>query len=198
MTVHAKTRVLVSSAVALGFYLFSFSAAVAEEEESNDTKIERAMSAAPGNISAEATIMDVERPHLMLLMPSASMLEGVNRDPFAGGPYVMWGDTPLPRTALGPGRFQASRYLPAMDAAYDPREGTTETTYSAGVPMPDVEGYKYAYRPYQWNQDNQRYEELAYNEFDQSKYPYYPYLPTGGKAPDRNDRILAGVRLVPV
>jgi len=95
MTVHAKTRVLVSSAVALGFYLFSFSAAVAEEEESNDTKIERAMSAAPGNISAEATIMDVERPHLMLLMPSASMLEGVNRDPFAGGPYVMWGDTPL-------------------------------------------------------------------------------------------------------
>lgn len=177
MTVHAKARVLVSSAVALGFYLFSFSAAVAEEGESNDTKIERAMSAAPSNISAEATIMDVdgtilregsngwtclpgvglmpgdkhpmcndatwmawmkaagegtpfstdvvgysymlqgdamvnnddpgatdpndggvwvqEGPHLMLLMPSASMLEGVNRDPFAGGPYVMWGDTPL-------------------------------------------------------------------------------------------------------
>jgi len=109
----------------------------------------------------------------------------------------MWGDTPLPRTALGPGRFQASRHLPAMDAAYDPRAGTTETTYSAGVPMPDVEGYKYAYRPYQWNQDNQRYEELAYNEFDQSKYPYYPYMPTGGRAPDKNDRILVGVRLVP-
>ena len=109
----------------------------------------------------------------------------------------MWGDTPLPRTHLGPGRFQASRHLPAMDAAYDPRAGTTETTYSAGVPMPDVEGYKYAYRPYQWNQDNQRYEELAYNEFDQSKYPYYPYMPTGGRAPDKNDRILVGVRLVP-
>ena len=35
-----------------------------------------------------------EGPHLMLLMPP-SMLEGVNRDPFAGGPYVMWGETPL-------------------------------------------------------------------------------------------------------
>ena len=35
-----------------------------------------------------------EGPHLMLLMPQA-MLEAVNRDPYAGGPYVMWGDTPL-------------------------------------------------------------------------------------------------------
>jgi len=35
-----------------------------------------------------------EGPHLMLLMPSG-MLDGVNRDPSAGGPYVMWGDTPL-------------------------------------------------------------------------------------------------------
>ena len=26
----------------------------------------------------------------------------------------MWGDTPLPRTHLGPGRFQASRHLPGM------------------------------------------------------------------------------------
>jgi hypothetical protein len=109
----------------------------------------------------------------------------------------MWGDTPIPRTHLGPGRFQASKHLPAMDAEYDPRAGTTQTTYSAGVPMPDVEGYKYAYRPYQWSEENQRYEELAYNEFDQSKYPYYPYMPTGGRAPDRNDRILVGVRLVP-
>lgn len=35
-----------------------------------------------------------EGPHLMLLLPSG-MLDGVNRDPNAGGPYVMWGDTPL-------------------------------------------------------------------------------------------------------
>ena len=52
----------------------------------------------------------------------------------------MWGDTPLPRTHLGPGRFQASRFLPSMPEAYDPRAGVTETTYSAGLPQPDVEG----------------------------------------------------------
>ena len=108
----------------------------------------------------------------------------------------MWGDTPLSRTQMGPGRFQASRYLPAMPEPYDPRAGVTETTYSAGLPTPDVEGYKYAYRPYEWSQENQAYEELAYNEYDIDKYPYYPYLPTGGQAGGA-ERILAGVRLVP-
>ena len=68
---------------------------------------------------------------------------------------------------------------------------------TSGLPMPDVEGYKYAYRPYEWHPENQRYEELAYNEFDIDKYPYYPYLPTGGRAEDRNSRILVGLRLVP-
>ena len=67
----------------------------------------------------------------------------------------------------------------------------------SGLPMPDVEGYKYAYRPWQWNKDNNAYEELAYDEYDIDKYPYYPYVPTGGRAPDKNERILAGVRLVP-
>ena len=68
---------------------------------------------------------------------------------------------------------------------------------TSGLPMPDVEGYKYAYRPYEWHPENQQYEELAYNEFDIDKYPYYPYLPTGGRAEDRNSRILVGLRLVP-
>lgn len=36
-----------------------------------------------------------EGPHLMLLMPSTSHLAGLPRDPFVGGPYVMWADTPL-------------------------------------------------------------------------------------------------------
>ena len=68
---------------------------------------------------------------------------------------------------------------------------------TSGLPMPDVEGYKYAYRPWQWNQGNNAYEELDYNEYDIDKYPYYPYVPSGGRAPDKNERILAGVRLVP-
>ena len=149
----------------------------AEEQESKQTKIERAMSAAPMDIAKNATIMDVdgtilrkgnndwtclpgiglipgdkhpmcndqvwmkwmhaakhsqpfstdvlgvsymlqgdalvnnndptasdpndggvwvqEGPHLMLLMPNPNMLQGLSRDPFAGGPYVMWDNTPL-------------------------------------------------------------------------------------------------------
>jgi hypothetical protein len=176
MTVFRKARVLGSSVATLAAFLCCASVATAEEGESNETKIARAMSAAPSSISAEATIMDVdgtilregsngwtclpgvglipgdqhpmcndatwmawmkaagegtpfttdvvgysymlqgdamvnndnpaatdpndggvwvqEGPHLMLLLPS-SMLGGVNRDPSAGGPYVMWGDTPL-------------------------------------------------------------------------------------------------------
>ena len=34
-----------------------------------------------------------EGPHMMLIVPRA-MLEGVTDDPHAGGPYVMWKDTP--------------------------------------------------------------------------------------------------------
>lgn len=35
-----------------------------------------------------------EGPHLMLLMPK-SMMGNLKNDPFAGGPYIMWGETPL-------------------------------------------------------------------------------------------------------
>lgn len=36
-----------------------------------------------------------EGPHLMLLLPTSMSLENINHDPFAGGPYVMWGGTPM-------------------------------------------------------------------------------------------------------
>lgn len=36
-----------------------------------------------------------EGPHLMILVPSTALLEGMSRDPYAGGPYVMWDGTPL-------------------------------------------------------------------------------------------------------
>jgi len=36
-----------------------------------------------------------EGPHLMLLVPSTAALAGMSRDPFGGGPYVMWDGTPL-------------------------------------------------------------------------------------------------------
>ena len=110
----------------------------------------------------------------------------------------MWGDTPLSRVELGPGRFQASRYLPGMPEAYDPREGVTETTYSAGLPQPDVEGYKYEYPVYSWggNQDPS-YSYVGHTTADIDEYPYYPYEPTGAPLRSRNDRVLIGQRLIP-
>lgn len=33
-------------------------------------------------------------PHIAVLVPDASMLEGVSVDPNSGGPWVMWRDTP--------------------------------------------------------------------------------------------------------
>ena len=36
-----------------------------------------------------------EGPHIMLLMPTSMSLEHLNHDPHAGGPYVMWGGTPM-------------------------------------------------------------------------------------------------------
>jgi len=34
-----------------------------------------------------------EGPHLMIIVPR-EMLQGITDDPHAGGPYVMWKDTP--------------------------------------------------------------------------------------------------------
>ena len=111
----------------------------------------------------------------------------------------MWGDTPLSRVELGPGRFQASRYLPSMPAGdYDPRAGVTETTYSAGLPQPDVEGYKYEYPVYSWGgTEDPAYSYVGHTTADIDEYPYYPYEPTGSPLRSRNDRVLIGQRLVP-
>lgn len=34
-------------------------------------------------------------PHLMMLFPNRDVVANLPRDPFVGGAYVMWGDTPL-------------------------------------------------------------------------------------------------------
>jgi hypothetical protein len=36
----------------------------------------------------------VEGPHLMILVADKAQLEGMSTDPWNGGPYVMWKDTP--------------------------------------------------------------------------------------------------------
>jgi len=167
--------------IARTFFILSFGVAgascAADDTESNETKIARAVSAAPASISANATVVDVdgsvlregtnewtcipgiplipgddhpmcndatwtrwlaaaaagesfstdvvgysymlqgdalvhnhnpaatepddsghwvqEGPHLMLLMPSDMSLAGMSNDQNAGGPYLMWGETPL-------------------------------------------------------------------------------------------------------
>ena len=39
-------------------------------------------------------------PHIMMLFPNMEMLSNLPRDPFVGGPYVMWGDTPMAHVML--------------------------------------------------------------------------------------------------
>lgn len=39
-------------------------------------------------------------PHIMMLFPNMDMLAELPRDPFVGGPYVMWSETPLAHIML--------------------------------------------------------------------------------------------------
>lgn len=94
--------------------------------------------------------------------------------------------------------YAGPRSLPAFGAS----TATTSSTASpaGSLAMPDVDGYKYAYIPWQWSPENSRYEQLAFNVWDQTQYPYFPYMPTGGQVirdGNRANRILVGFRLVP-
>ncbi|MDA3857375.1 MAG: hypothetical protein PF480_03865 [Roseovarius sp.] len=41
-----------------------------------------------------------EGPHIMMLFPDMDVLADLPRNPFVGGPYVMWGETPLAHAVL--------------------------------------------------------------------------------------------------
>ena len=71
---------------------------------------------------------------------------------------------------------------------------------SSGLPMPDVEGYKYVYPRYSW--DNDAGWTQTGTESDIDKYEYFPYFP--GNVGDRRTRdgrvvehMLVGVQLIP-
>ena len=68
---------------------------------------------------------------------------------------------------------------------------------TSGIPMPDVEGYKYVYNAYDWNRNSNAYEPIAAKYHNIDEYPYYPYMPQGGEAANRNGRILVGISIVP-
>jgi hypothetical protein len=42
----------------------------------------------PGEVWGE------EGPHVMIFVPDTALLDGLPSAPYAGGPYVMWKDTP--------------------------------------------------------------------------------------------------------
>ncbi len=80
--------------------------------------------------------------------------------------------------------------------------GTSTRVGTSGLPMPDVEGYKYVYPAYEWDHDQNQYVKLGAMFQDIDKYPYMPYLPSsGGQMKDDEgneiERILVGISLVP-
>ena len=76
--------------------------------------------------------------------------------------------------------------------------GARVSVGTSGLPMPDVEGYKYEYPIYSWGgNEDPSYSYVGSNASDIDEYPYYPYQPTGEPVRSRNSRVLIGVRLVP-
>ena len=68
---------------------------------------------------------------------------------------------------------------------------TPEGAVGAGLPMPEVEGYKYVYPKWNYNNQEAEWSRSGYSE-DRDAYDYYPYWPTdiSGGGP-----ILVGVEL---
>ena len=72
-----------------------------------------------------------------------------------------------------------------MVSDVEPVEGV-----GSGLPMPDVEGYKYVYP--RWAYSDGAWERSGYRE-DRDDYDYYPYFPTG--IAEHEGPILVGVEL---
>jgi len=65
-------------------------------------------------------------------------------------------------------------------------------TVGSGLPMPDVEGYKYVYPRYTYSPHDGMWERSGYRE-DRDAYDYYPYFPEGITS---STPILVGVELM--
>jgi hypothetical protein len=68
---------------------------------------------------------------------------------------------------------------------------TPEGAVGAGLPMPEVEGYKYVYPKYTYNGHEAEWARSGYSE-DRDAYDYYPYWPSGVTG---GGSILVGVEL---
>ena len=99
---------------------------------------------------------------------------------------------------------EESPYLSLADQMDYPFDASGSSA-TAGLPMPDVPGYKYEYPRYTWRTAGGGEEggwEEAGTEADIDKYPYYPYFPGSARDMIYDDEdktirdILVGVRLI--
>ena len=65
-------------------------------------------------------------------------------------------------------------------------------TIGSGLPMPDVEGYKYVYPKWTYDARDSLWSESGHEE-DRDAYDYYPYWPTDISS---TSPILVGVKLI--
>jgi len=97
----------------------------------------------------------------------------------------------------------ASPYLSLADQMPYPFDASGSTAV-AGLPMPDVPGYRYEYPRYTWRSegDDEAMWHPAGTEKDIDKYGYYPYFPGSMSEAIYDDDekelrdILVGVRLI--
>lgn len=83
--------------------------------------------------------------------------------------------------------------LPAWSTDFiSTKEPGGPETIGAGLPMPDVEGYKYVYPKWDWHHEG-GWEEKGWEE-DRDAYDYYPYWPTD--IATHKGPILVGVKLI--
>jgi hypothetical protein len=89
-------------------------------------------------------------------------------------------------------------YIPDITPTWSPPGGPMVSDIDpvdgvgSGLPMPEVEGYKYVYPKYAPDYEG-GWERSGYSE-DRDAYDYYPYFPTGLSPSGSN--ILVGVELL--
>jgi len=140
-----------------------------------------------------------EHPDLMADFLSKKDIHGYRNLPDYGRAH--WRDHGL---AEGRTLGEASPYLSLADQMDYPFDAGGSTA-TAGLPMPDVPGYRYEYPRFTWRDPGGGEEggwESAGTEKDIDKYGYYPYFPGSTRDEIFDDEgkalrhILVGVRLI--
>jgi len=145
------------------------------------------------------------RTPIPISQPLAPGLLQVDYSPWSSGAAARTGLADLPGFLNYTGPTGLTGYTPDVpvswstastssykvpDSVMDPDVGGSGS-YGSGLPMPDVEGYKYVYP--RWTYDGGAWERSGYRE-DRDDYDYYPYFPTG--IAEHEGPILVGVELI--